>query len=88
MQTDLADNIKTLRQKVFANMVSVEEYALALGKCERTVWNYIRLGLPVTYIGTHAYVVLSKATEYWAARTRERLEPRQAGRPRKHARTA
>jgi len=77
-------HVTALQAKVFADLATVEDYAQAVGKTERSVWTYIRQGLPVTYIGKSAYVVLSKASQYWVSRTRQRQEPRRPGRPRKN----
>ena len=84
MQADQTDSVQIMRQKAFADLASVADYATAIKKSERSVWNYVRQGLPVTYIGLSAYVVLSQASEYWVSRTRQRQEPRRPGRPRKN----
>ena len=73
--------IEVIRQKAFADMVTLKDYAAALGRSDRSLRNYVRQGLPVTYIGQSPYIVLSKAFEYWAARTRQKQEPRRPGRP-------
>lgn len=85
MQVAEAPNsFESIRRQVFADLASVADYAAALGKCERSVWSYIRQGLPVTYIGRTPYIVLSKAAAYWAGRAHEHTTPKR-GRPRKQA---
>ena len=71
-----------IRAKVFEDLAAISEYAAAHNKCDRTVWNWIALGLPVTYIGRTPYVVLSKAARFWCDRARTH-EVRRRGRPRK-----
>lgn len=73
-----------IRQKAMADFAAIPEYAAAINKCERSVWSYIRQGLPVTYIGRTPYIVLSKANTYWADRARQRTTPKR-GRPAKKA---
>lgn len=76
--------IQQIQAAAMADLASVIDYAAAIGKCERSVWSYVRQGLPVTYIGRTAYIVLSKANAYWADRARQRNTPKR-GRPAKRA---
>lgn len=66
---------------MFRDLATLEDYAAALSKSERSIWTYISQGLPVTYIGRTPYIVLSKAAAYWADRARQHRIPKR-GRPR------
>jgi hypothetical protein len=76
--------VQAIRAKAMADLALIPDYATAINKCERSVWTYVKHGLPVTYIGRTPYVVLSKAAAYWSDRARQHTTPK-VGRPRKHA---
>lgn len=84
LAADKAETIRAIRAKAMDDLAEIEDYALAIDKSVRSVWNYIRDGLPVTYIGGTPYVVLSKSGKYWANKAREQKLP-QRGRPKKAA---
>ena len=82
-------NLEALRSRVFDDFVTVEHYAIALGCCERTLWNHVKQGLPLVYIGQRAYVSLTLVGEFWRSRVCKNPKPNEAngsrrpGRPRK-----
>ena len=79
---DSSAEVAAIRATVMADIAAVHEYGAAIGKTERSVWTYVRQGLPVTYIGRTPYVVLSKAAAFWSDRAQQRTTPK-VGRPRK-----
>ena len=94
MQTDQPDRIRDARAQILVDLLSVQDYALALDRSERTIQSYVERGLPTVYVGRKCFVVLSLAAEYWRSRARQRPEPayvdapRRVARPRKETVTA
>ncbi len=76
--------VEAIRTRAMADLAAIPDYAAAIDKSERSVWTYVRQGLPVTYIGRTPYIVLSKAEAYWSDRARAHTAPK-IGRPRKIA---
>ena len=79
--------VEAIQAKMFSDLATIEDYAAALNKSVRTIWEYIGQGLPVTHIGCTPYIVVSKAAVYWAERARQHTAP-QRGRPRKNQQAA
>jgi len=86
MQIEQLERIQTIRVQVLADLASIEDYALALDRSERTILSYIERGLPTVSIGRKSFVVLSLAADYWRSRARQRPEPAFVDAPRRMGR--
>src|SRR5689334_3712289 len=84
------DEIASIRAVLFRDLASIPAFARANGKCERTVHNWVRRGLPIEYRGQTPYVVVSKAPAFLnrlgqgAMIGAPDIPPRRRGRPRKN----
>lgn len=66
--------MENLKSQILGDLVPRAEFAEALGKSERTI---MRLGVPVTYIGSTAFVSVSKGRAHLLGEAvRKRGRPR------------
>lgn len=77
--------VAAIRAKMLDGLAPVDAFAAAIGKTPRTIYSYIALGLPVTYIGRTPYVIIEPARDWLRAQGAREIEPRRRGRPRKVA---
>jgi hypothetical protein len=84
VETSPLDTVAAIRERVLEGLAPVEDFAAAIDKTTRTMSNYIRQGLPVTYIGPSPFVRIDAARDWLRARKTCDLEPRGRGRPRKN----
>jgi hypothetical protein len=81
--------IASIRAVLFKGLASIPAFAKANGKCNRTVHNWVRAGLPVVYRGQTPYVDVAKAGDFLNRLGQRELAkepgipPRRRGRPRK-----
>jgi hypothetical protein len=78
--------VQEIRTALMQGLASVPEFALATGRCERTIWSYIAQGMPVEYVGRTPFPVITPAIA-WLRKRRapRRQEPRGRGRPKANA---
>jgi hypothetical protein len=75
--------VQEIRTALMQGLASVPEFALATGRCERTIWTYLGQGMPVEYVGRTPFVVITPAIEWLRRRKIRPPAPRGRGRPAK-----
>jgi len=78
--------IAAVRAQFFEDLLPVPDFALVIGRCEKTVRNLIGRGLPHTRMGGACYVRVTPARAWMIAQGTPRREPRGRGRPAKDSR--
>jgi hypothetical protein len=59
---------RALREKLLDGLAAVSEFAEAVHRSDRTVFNWIAQGMPTSYVGRTPYVVVDPARDWLLSR--------------------
>jgi hypothetical protein len=79
--TTTQDEAATVRAILLDGACPIEPFAKGAGKSERTIYEWIKAGLPVTYVGRSVYVLVEPARDWIRSRRIRGQQPRRPGRP-------
>ena len=77
--------IDSLRAQLLDGLASVPTFSAAIGRSERTVYNWIERGLPTFHIGRTPYIPIVEARAWLLKPSSKNSPARAPGRPRKAA---
>ena len=77
-----------VRAALLDGLTTVEAFAEGVGKCKRTVDEWIARGMPTVYVGRTPYIPINQARDWLLKPGSRCAPPRKVGRPKATSRTA